>query len=204
MFQSGGCERFECPLHDSLAADVNPRTGSHLSVHRQSDPLESIELGIIIPLTDEIGVRDQDARCFIVGPKLADRLSRLHEKRFVIFHFVQRANNCVESFPTPRGATCSAVNDQLIGIFCDVRIEIVHQHPHRRFLMPPFARAFTAPRRVDDSLSTHELFASESKSPWRIASATRAMSPDKARSCVRGGATFRTAANARSIPRPAF
>jgi hypothetical protein len=53
----------------------------------------------------------------------------------------------------------------LIGIFCDVRIEIVHQHPHRRFLMPPFADEFTAARRVDDSLSTHDYSAFQSKSP---------------------------------------
>src|SRR5438552_9574297 len=98
-------------------------------------------------------------------PKFADRLSRLHEKGFVVFEFAQRADDCIERFPAPRGATCSTVNNQLIGILCDFRIEIIHQHPHGRFLMPPFARAFTAAPRVDDSLSTHGLFAPESKSP---------------------------------------
>ena len=165
MFPPGSGKSFKRTLHDPLAADVNPRAGRHLSVHRQSHPLETIELGIVVPLPDKIGVGDQDARCFIVGPKFADRLSRLNEKGFVIFEFAQRANNCIESFPAPRGATCSTVDNELIGIFCDVRIEIVHQHPHGRFLMPAFARAFTAARRVDDSLSTHELFAPESKSP---------------------------------------
>src|SRR5206468_5389383 len=125
-------------------------------------------------------------------------------KGFVVFELAQRADDCIKSFPAPCGATCSTVNNQLIGIFCDVRIEIVHQHPHGRFLMPALARAFTAARRVNNSLSTHELFAPQSKSPRRIASATRAMSPERARSCVSGGATFRTAANARSTPRPAF
>src|SRR4029077_11133295 len=84
MFQPSRGKSFKRTLHDSLATDINPRTGSHLSVHRQPHLLEAIELGIIIPLTDEIGVRDQDARCFIVGSKSADRLSRFHEKRFVI------------------------------------------------------------------------------------------------------------------------
>ena len=204
MFSPGSGKSFKRTLHDPLAADVNPRTGRHLSVHRQSHPLEPIELGIVIPLADEIGVGDQDARCFIMGSEFADRLSRLNQKRFVVFEFAQRANDCIESFPASRGATCSTVNDELIGIFCDFRIEIVHQHPHRRFLMPAFARALTAVRRVNDSLSTHKLFAPESKSPRRIASATWAMSPESARSCVSGGETFRTAANARSTPRPAF
>ena len=165
MFPPGSSESFKRTLHDPLATDVNPRTGRHLSVHRQSHPLEAIELTVIVPLSYEIRIRDQDARCFIVGPKFADRLSRLHEKGFVVFEFAQRANDCIESFPTPRGATCSTVNNELIGIFCDVRIEIVHQHPHGGFLVPAFAGAFTAARRVDDSLSTHELFAPESKSP---------------------------------------
>src|SRR5205814_7701326 len=142
----------------------------------------------------------QDARCFIVSPEFADRFSRLNEEGFVFFEPAQGGHDCIESFPTPRGATCSTVNNQLIGILCDVRIEIVHQHPHGGFLMPPFACALTAARRVDDPLSTHELSVFEPKSPSRIASATRAISPESARSCVTGGANFRTAANARSTP----
>src|SRR5437762_2214760 len=204
MFPPGSGKSFKGTLNNPLAADVNPRARSHLSVHRQSHPLEPIELGVVVPLPDEIGVGDQDARCFIVGPEFADRLSRLNEKSFVVFELAQRSNKCIESFPASDGATRSTVNNQLIGIFCDVRIEIVHQHPHGGFLMPPFACALTAARRVDDPLSTHELSVFEPKSPSRIASATRAISPESARSCVSGGANFRTAANARSTPRPAF
>src|SRR3954447_21027364 len=191
MFPPGSGKSFKRALHYSLATDVNPRTGCHLSVHRQTHSLEAIELGIVIPLTDKIRVGDQNTRCFIVGPKLANRLSRLNEKRFVVFELPQRADNCIESFPTPRGTTGSTVHNQLIGIFCDLRIEIVHQHPHGCFLVPAFADALTAMWRVDDSLCSHELFAPESKSPRRIASATRAMSPENARSCVSGGESFR-------------
>ena len=75
MFPPGSSKSFKRTLHDALAADVNPRAGSHLSVHRQSHPLEPIELGVVVPLPNEIGVGDQDTRCFIVGPEFADRLS---------------------------------------------------------------------------------------------------------------------------------
>jgi hypothetical protein len=44
----------------------------------------------------------------------------------------------------------------LIRILCDLGIEIVHQHPHCRFLMPAFARPLVAARRVNDSLPTHD------------------------------------------------
>src|SRR6266705_2369003 len=46
MFASGGGKRLKCSLHDSLAADVNPRAGRHLAVHGQSQSLEAVELGI--------------------------------------------------------------------------------------------------------------------------------------------------------------
>ena len=54
MFSSGGGERFECTLHDSLTADINPRTGGHLAVHRQTEAFEAIELGVVVPIADEI------------------------------------------------------------------------------------------------------------------------------------------------------
>src|SRR5215472_9976056 len=110
--------------------------------------------------------------------ELSNRLSRLNEKRFVVFEFTQQTNDCIESFPASRGATSSAVDHQLIGIFRDFGIEIVHQHPHRRFLMPAFARAFITTRRLYNSFSTHELIAPQSKSPRRMASATWAISPE--------------------------
>src|SRR6184192_4672054 len=102
------------------------------------------------------------------------------------------------------GGTGRAVHDQLIWILRYVWVEIVHQHPHCGFLMPVFAGALAAAWRADDSFSAHDFSSSPSKSPRRIASATRAMSPESARSCVSGGAISRTTANACSTPAPAF
>ena len=113
MLAAGCRKRFECSLHDSLAADVNPRTGGHLAVHGESQPLEPIELRVVGPLSDQIGIRDQDARRFIVGPEFPDRLSRLDEQCLVVLQLTQRSHNRIERFPASRGATGSAVNDQL-------------------------------------------------------------------------------------------
>ena len=84
MFSACRRKSFKGPLNDSLAANVNPRAGSHLSVHRQPHALEAIELGVVVPLSHEIRVRDQDPRRFTVRPEFADRFSRLDQKRFVI------------------------------------------------------------------------------------------------------------------------
>src|SRR5262249_38813371 len=84
VFSPGSGKSFKRTLDNSLTTDVNPRTGRHLSVHRQSHSLEAIELGIVIPLTNKIGVGDQNTRRFVVRPEFPNRLSGLHEKRFVI------------------------------------------------------------------------------------------------------------------------
>src|SRR5437899_8823652 len=116
--------------------------------------------------------------------EFADRFSRLHEKRLVIFELAQETHNRIERLPASGSASRSAVHNQLIWILRYVWIEIVHQHPHCSFLMPAFAGPLAAARRVDDSFSAHDFSPSPSNLPQRIASATRAMSPESERSCV--------------------
>src|SRR2546421_5750564 len=54
MFSSRRGESFKRSLNDSLTANVNPRTGRHLSVHRQTKPLEPIEFRIVRPIANQI------------------------------------------------------------------------------------------------------------------------------------------------------
>ena len=55
-------ERLVRPLHDALGADVDPRAGRHLAVHRQPLGLEPPERVPVRPLGHEVRVRDQHAR----------------------------------------------------------------------------------------------------------------------------------------------
>jgi hypothetical protein len=145
----------ECALHNPLTADVDPGTGSHLSVHGEAHALEPIKFRVIVPLSDEIGIRDQDARRFVVCPEFSNRLSRLHKERLIVFEIAKGSDNRIESFPAPGGATRSTVNDKAVRRFGYIGIEIVHQHPHGRFLMPAFAASLDAARCVNDSFSAH-------------------------------------------------
>ncbi len=142
MFFPGRAKGFERALHNSLAADVNPGTGRHLSIHRQPEPFEFVELLVVRPITNEIGIRDQYSWGFIVGAEFADRLARLNEQGLVVFKPAQRTDNRIETFPISGRPPGAAVNDQSIRRFRDFRIEIVHQHPQGRFLVPAFATAF--------------------------------------------------------------
>jgi hypothetical protein len=144
-------ESFVGALHDALAADVDPAAGGHLPVHRQAALLEVAEIFPRRPRRDEQGVGDQDARRARVRLEHTDRLAGLHQQRLVVFEHGQRAHDRVIRCPVARRLAGSAVDDQIVGPFSDVRIQIVHQHPQRGFLLPPFAGERGASRRADRS-----------------------------------------------------
>ncbi len=75
---------FERSLHDSLRADVDPRTGGHLTVHHESGAFEFVELLPVGPVADEIRICDQHSRRVIVRFENAHGLARLHQQRFVV------------------------------------------------------------------------------------------------------------------------
>ncbi len=71
-------------LQDPLGADVDPRAGGHLAVHREPERLEAAELRPVRPVGDEVGVGDEHTRRPLVGAEHADRLARLDEQRLVV------------------------------------------------------------------------------------------------------------------------
>ena len=80
-----------------------------------------------------------------------DGLSALHEKCFVILEPAKRLDDCVERFPVSRSFSCSAIDNQILRSFSHVRVEVVHQHPERRFLLPRFAGDLGPSERADRS-----------------------------------------------------
>src|SRR6266576_5233441 len=103
-------------------------------------------------------------------------------------------DDSIKCFPVARGSPIPAINDQSIGRLGDLRIEIVHQHAQRSFLMPAFAAAFCATRGANESLSAHKFSCPPSNSPARMAEATCAISLESGRSCKSGAAYLRTIA----------
>ena len=90
------------------------------------------------PVRHEVGIGDQHARRVGVGAEHADRLAGLHEQRLVGLEAPQGRDDAVEALPVARGAADAAIDDQFVRPLGDVGIEIVHQHPHRRFGQPAF------------------------------------------------------------------
>ena len=118
-------------LDDALGADVDPRAGRHLAVHRQAEVLEPAELGPGRPVADQVGVGDEHARRPLVGLHDADRPTALHEHRLVGLERGEGAHHGVEGLPVTCGPAGAAVDDEVVGALGHLGVEVVHQHPQR-------------------------------------------------------------------------
>ena len=132
-------------LQDSLAPDVDPGSGRHLAVHRETEPLEAPELLSGRPRRHQQRIRDQDAGSVLVRPEDTDGLSGLDEERLVATQPHQSRNDRLEALPVPGGAARAAVHDQLVGLLGDVGVEVVLEHSQRRLLGPTEAADLRAP-----------------------------------------------------------
>ena len=88
------------------------------------------------PLADEVRVGDEDPRRPLVGPQHADRLARLDEQRLVVAERAELADDRVEGIPAPGGAPGPAVDHEMVRVLGDLRVEVVHEHPEGRLLLP--------------------------------------------------------------------
>ncbi len=136
-------------LNDPLRADIDPRAGGHLAVHRQALLIELVEMVPGRPVRHEVGIGDQNARRILVRAENADRLAGLHQQRLVFGERLQRRDDAVEVLPGAGGAADAAIDDQFVRIFRHVRIEIVHQHAQRRFGHPALGVELGSARRPD-------------------------------------------------------
>ena len=133
-------ERLERSLEDPLRSDVDPRAGRHLAVHRQPERLEPAELLPGRPFRDEVGVRDQDPRSPSMRGHDPHGFARLHQERFVALEPLELADDRIERGPGAGGLPRAAVDHEVLGTLGDVGVQVVHQHPHRGFLLPALAR----------------------------------------------------------------
>src|SRR5207244_9576517 len=125
--------------------------GRHLSVHHQAFALQLAEMLPRRPATDEIAVGDENTRRAGVRSKHSDRFAALHEQRLVVAEIPELAHDCVEAIPVARCFPRSTVYDEIRRSLGDIRIEIVHQQPERRFLLPALAGDVGPARRAHRS-----------------------------------------------------
>ena len=127
------------PLHDALGADVDPRPRRHLPVHHQTLAVQFIEMVPVRPVRHQIRVRNQHPRRIRMRPHHRHRPPRLHHQRLIRPQVPQRRHDPVEIPPGPRRPPDPAVHHQFSRVFCHIRVQVVHQHPQRRFRLPRLA-----------------------------------------------------------------
>ena len=84
----------------------------------------------------QVGIGDKDARRVQVGLEHAHRLAGLDTEGLVLLEVAQHLDDTLEAFPVPRGLADAAVNHEFFRLLGDVRVEVVHDHPQRRFGEP--------------------------------------------------------------------
>ena len=138
-------EALEGALQDALRADVDPRPGRHLPVHRQALVFEPAELVPVGPVGYEVRVGDQHSRRPFVGAHHTHGFARLDQHRLVAFERLEGSQHRPVRIPRPCRAAGASVHDQLVGVLGDLGIEVVLQHPVGGFLRPPSTRQLGTP-----------------------------------------------------------
>ena len=142
-------EGLEGALQDALCADVDPGACGHLAVHHQAFGLQLAEILPVGPVADQVGVGEQHTGRPYVRTEDADRLAGLHQHRLVSLQGPQSADDRVEGLPAAHGATGAAVDNEVVGMFRDLGVEVVHQHAKGSLLPPAQASDFGAARGPD-------------------------------------------------------
>ncbi len=136
MLACNRTEGFIGALQDALGSDVDPGTSSHLAIHGQAFCLELAELWPSCPVAHQVGVSNEDTWCPLVRAEDTYGFARLHQKSLIGFQRLQGAHDGVVCFPGAGSFTCAAINNKLLWVLGNLRVEVVHEHAHGRFGLP--------------------------------------------------------------------
>src|SRR5688572_23027989 len=145
--------------------------------------------------------------------KHRDGLAALHEQGLIVLEREQCANDRIERRPVTRCLADPAIYHEIVGTLGYLGVEVVHQHPQSRFLLPPLAGDLAAAWRANAPRAHFGCAArgerhptssttSGAKTPRRTAVAISAMSVLRTRSRSSGGTSSRTRWCAAATPRP--
>ena len=95
-------------------------------------------------------VSNQDTGRFLMRPKNSDGLTALNQEGLVVLEAAESLDDLGVAFPIAGRFPRPPVDNQLRGVLGYVRIEVVHQHPERCFLVPALAGQGGSGRSSDD------------------------------------------------------
>ena len=138
-------------LEDALGANVDPAAGRHLAVHDEALLFPAVEILLGGPGRHDVGIGQQNPGRVRMGAEDGHRLARLDHERFVRLQIAQGGQNRVKGAPVAGRAAPPSVDDEVVGIKGDGRIEIVLQHAIGRFDLPVLAGQGRSPGSMNGS-----------------------------------------------------
>ena len=141
-------EGLEGALQDALGGDVDPGAGRHLAVHHEALVLELAEVLPVSPVSHEVGVSDEHARCPLVGLPNAHRLAGLHQQGLIGLEVLEGFNDGVEGFPAACCTAGAAIDHEVLGALGNLGVEVIHEHAQGRFGLPGLGGQFGSARRA--------------------------------------------------------
>ena len=116
---------------------------------------QPIEFVARCPVRHQIGIGDENPRRMRKRPEDADRFAGLDKQSLVVLQVSQRANDRVISLPASCGPAGASIDNKLARVLRDLFVEVVHEHPHGRFLLPAFAGDRASARSADRHVIRH-------------------------------------------------
>ena len=115
-------------VNDALRPDVHPAAGRHLPVVGDAELHRAVPLLLIVEEADHQAVGEHYARCIGGRSEKSERVSRFNDERlirsqhFKIFFYQKILHPVLTDLPR------LAVGNELIGVECDVKVEVVVDH----------------------------------------------------------------------------
>ena len=135
-----GLEGLVRALQNPLRSDVDPGARGHLTVHHQARGIQPVELLPICPARHQVRI------CYQNAWRTADAFSARHgfpDRTSSVSSFSKRSSvstMALNILPVARSLTSAAVYNQLLWLFGNIGIQVVHQHPLGCFLDPAAGR----------------------------------------------------------------
>ncbi len=117
-------------MDDALRTDIHVAAGRHLTILRHAEGIHAfpvIGLGVV---GDDHAVGDHHAGCILVRGEQTQRVAAVHDKRLFVGHLAQIFHHQAILCPVLEHGPVAAVGNQLMGMLCHTRVEVVLDHHH--------------------------------------------------------------------------
>ena len=129
-------------VDDALRADIHIGASGHLAVLRHAEGVVTLPVVGFAVVRDHHAVGDHHARGVLMRGEEAHRVTAVHSQGLVFVHVGKVLHYEAVLCPVLEDGTVAAVDDELVGMLCHGRVEVVLDHQHDGRGLLAFGRIF--------------------------------------------------------------